>query len=322
MIFIFIFVPRNAHNGWYRQGYQLEYPDECLNNNNTSNNVKKTEAPTNNCLKISSPRLIVSTVPSDIFERKSSSRSPYSDVSSINDSNYSCDQEGYFTSMHRDSGLIHRDTGHRPKIETRCLNDFRGRSFSTHSSTSTVAAEPNCDDDGSPAASDVVVDSSNESTSSTSFLLKDKIADVSARRAFPPLCEISLSESSDNDTIKKTRPKTQQFDYRTPPPPSTINSFDTTQRIDAFDRWLLSKFQAEMTLKQQNANLTGDTNGWRCYRTNVVTTNGHSMPRRRRKEQNNNEIVQFDKYLADEIDSSLGCYNNHTVPRKSVRFVE
>ncbi|CDW52992.1 Serine [Trichuris trichiura] len=87
-----------VHSNTYHPGYQINYPEEC----------------TNSISKASTP-LIASALPNHVLVKQlnrvrhatpspSCSPSMRSNSSAV-ESNYSCDQEGYFTSMHHDCGV-------------------------------------------------------------------------------------------------------------------------------------------------------------------------------------------------------------------------
>ncbi|KHJ47742.1 hypothetical protein D918_01899 [Trichuris suis] len=86
------------HSNTYHSGYQINYPEEC----------------TDSITKASTP-LIASALPNHVLVKQlnrvrhatpspSCSPSMRSNSSAV-ESNYSCDQEGYFTSMHHDCGV-------------------------------------------------------------------------------------------------------------------------------------------------------------------------------------------------------------------------
>ncbi|KRZ07194.1 Alanine--tRNA ligase, cytoplasmic [Trichinella zimbabwensis] len=120
-------VSDKKHASTYRVGFKLNYPEECklniISNNNSS--ISNSNIQPQHLVDLQRLEHTSQWVPG--------SPSVNSNCSAI-DSNYSCDHEGYFTSMHHDSGLP------LPSYNCETVTDAgRGRSFSTHSSASTLA---------------------------------------------------------------------------------------------------------------------------------------------------------------------------------------
>ncbi|VDP06983.1 unnamed protein product [Soboliphyme baturini] len=126
-----------GQNGSYRQGYQLEYPEDCFPYGTVP-------------VHISSPRLLMSVVPSPLFAScQSDHDTTRSNLSSLvascnTDRNSADNPERFFTSVHCSGDVSNSPTHTKTGSVTphQQGHDFRGRSFSTHSSSSTVAAEP------------------------------------------------------------------------------------------------------------------------------------------------------------------------------------
>ncbi|KRY55346.1 Alanine--tRNA ligase, partial [Trichinella britovi] len=118
-------VSDKKHASTYRVGFKLNYPEECKISNNNSSIANSSNIQPQHLMDLQRLEHTSQWVPG--------SPSVNSNCSAI-DSNYSCDHEGYFTSMHHDSGLP------LPSYNCEAVTDAgRGRSFSTHSSASTLA---------------------------------------------------------------------------------------------------------------------------------------------------------------------------------------
>lgn len=122
----------------------------------------------------------------------------------LDESVFSCDPEGFYTSMHRDCGIasggpmktIAEGRMVSPTPPNNPIAKCRGRSFSTHSSTSTVAVQTPVKMESTRESSPPHF-SDKENDPLENRVYNARYAKMSPKTAYPPLCEISLSESSD-----------------------------------------------------------------------------------------------------------------------------
>jgi len=134
--------------------------------------------------------------------KNGSPTSEFSDIGSADESVFSCDPEGFYTSMHRDCGIASgpMKTIAEGRIVTPTppenAEKSRGRSFSTHISSSTVAVPtPIKKEPTGESSPPHFSDKENDPLGNRNY--DARYAKMSPKTAFPPLCEISLSESSD-----------------------------------------------------------------------------------------------------------------------------
>lgn len=255
---------RCSKTGWYRQGYQLDFPEE-------EEEIKERDVVVENGKKKTSRLQKHSVSSSYSSSSQSSPRDPIADSDLGSAGGDSYDQEGYVTSMHRDSGLT---APFSMEKEKRIAEIRRGRSFSTHSSSSTVAAgDPNGIRAGS---SDSGAEDLQSPLTDEMAISKLDYASIPPVVAFPPLCEVSVSPSESSEppspaffrsplratlplpahSTNPTRPRPEKKrPIVIPIPPQSAKQITTTTppsdtADNPLDTWLLQKFQAEQNLRR------------------------------------------------------------------------
>lgn len=260
--------------------------------------------------------------------RDTSNSSPYSDVSSFVDSNFSCDREGYFTTMHRDCGLskgIYGQRGGLPAEERQVLivaPSVHDTVDGSGSSLNTVTELMPSTSAGYGGRGQTIAPAPAPMGNRSRFPgMKHRPADLSLPTSIPMSCSTS-----------------------TPPPLSAASEAEIK-----FDLWLMSKFHAEQRMErfrkqQQQRNvqsttptasprLANDKNGGNFF---ARSFGRFSLPRSRKdnshQKMKNDYVVEYLQSLGypghgpmqkpQVPRSPLSNDHSCTMPRKTVRFCE
>uniref|UniRef100_A0A914V6S2 Wiskott-Aldrich syndrome protein family member n=1 Tax=Plectus sambesii TaxID=2011161 RepID=A0A914V6S2_9BILA len=201
---------RMAHDGFYRRGYQLDSPDAMAVGVSSQ----------------SSPRDPVGESP---------------EVRSTADSSYSCDHEGYFTSMHKDSGLT--------------VPGQAGALADRHSTLSaTDPTKPRGDSSGDSGAEDLQeacsddkqrVEKQNTAVTAPTQKTLLTTSGVPSAESRPNIIRPRVIDTfTRNDAHRSTLPRQSRQ------PTTSLRSEDVVEGKE-LDEWLLHKFQTEMIVKSR-----------------------------------------------------------------------
>lgn len=233
---------RMAHDGFYRRGYQLDSPDGAA-------------------------AVIAAAASSQSSPRDPLAESP--DVRSTADSSYSCDQEGYYTSMHKDSGLVvagksggvggsgASSTDRHSALSTSDPTKPRGDSSGDSGAEDLQEA---CSDDKQRAETNNTVvnaPSQKDEQASPSTSTCDFLATPTESR--PNIIRPKVIDTFEQDELRRgnnNSSSTLPRQSRQPTMPSRIvegANIDNTE----LDEWLLRKFQTEMVVKNRTRSASG-----------------------------------------------------------------